>query len=71
MCSSLNSCRSLLPAAGAVLTTTAGARRLGGNTRGLQPWATTPLEAPGQPTIQVTAPPAATARRSAAPSPAT
>jgi L-ascorbate metabolism protein UlaG (beta-lactamase superfamily) len=49
--------RSLLPSAGAVLTTTAGARRLGGNARGLQPWATTQLEAPGRPTIQVTATP--------------
>jgi len=32
--------RALLPAAGVVLTTVAGARRLGGNARGLQPWAT-------------------------------
>ena len=57
--------RALLPAAGVVLTTT-GARRLGGNARGLQPWATILLEAPGRPTIQVTATPAATAHRSAA-----
>ena len=50
--------RALLPSAGAVIiTTTAGARRLGGNARGLQPWATTRLEAPGRPTIQVTATP--------------
>jgi len=49
--------RALLPSAGAVLTTTAGARRLGVNARGLQPWATTQLEAPGRPTIQVTATP--------------
>jgi L-ascorbate metabolism protein UlaG (beta-lactamase superfamily) len=49
--------RALLPAAGAVLTTVSGARRLGGNTRDLQPWATTRLEAPGRPTIQVTATP--------------
>jgi L-ascorbate metabolism protein UlaG (beta-lactamase superfamily) len=49
--------RALLPAAGVVLTTTTGARRLGGNARGLQPWATTQLEALGRPTIQVTATP--------------
>jgi L-ascorbate metabolism protein UlaG (beta-lactamase superfamily) len=54
--------RVLLPAAGVVLTTTTtttttGAGRLGGNARGLQPWATTQLEAPGRPPIQVTATP--------------
>jgi L-ascorbate metabolism protein UlaG (beta-lactamase superfamily) len=49
--------RALLPAAGAVLTTVSGARRLGGSARGLQPWATTRLEAPGRPPIQVTATP--------------
>jgi L-ascorbate metabolism protein UlaG (beta-lactamase superfamily) len=49
--------RALLPSAGAVLTTASGARRLGGNARGLAPWATTQLEAPGRPTIQVTATP--------------
>jgi hypothetical protein len=49
--------RALLPAAGVVLTTTDGARRLGGNARGLQPWATTLLKAPGRPTIQITATP--------------
>jgi len=49
--------RALLPAAGVVLTTAAGARRLGGNARGLQPWATTRLEAPGKPIIEVTATP--------------
>jgi L-ascorbate metabolism protein UlaG (beta-lactamase superfamily) len=49
--------RALLPTAGAVLTTTTGAGRLGGNARGLQPWATTLLEAPGRPTIQITATP--------------
>jgi len=49
--------RVLLQAAGAVLTTTTtiGAGRLGGNARGLQPWATTLLEAPGRPTFQITA----------------
>jgi hypothetical protein len=33
--------RALLPAAGVVLTTTAGSGRLGGNARGLQPWVAT------------------------------
>jgi hypothetical protein len=37
--------RALLAVAGVVLTTTPGARRLGGNARGLQPWATIRLEA--------------------------
>ena len=60
--------RALLPGAGAVLTTTAGARRLAGRlgprvggsgarVRGLEPWAATRLEAPGLPTIEVTATP--------------
>ena len=49
--------RALLPAAGTVVTTVSGARRLGGNARGLEPWATTRLEAPGKPTIEVTATP--------------
>ena len=49
--------RALPPAAGVVLTTAAGAHRLGGNARGLQPWATTQLEAPAKPPIQVTATP--------------
>ena len=49
--------RALLPAAGSVITTVAGARRLGGNARGLAPWATTRLTAPGRPAIQVTATP--------------
>ena len=49
--------RALLPAAGVVLTTAAGAHRLGGNARGLQPWASTQLEAPAKPPIQVTATP--------------
>jgi L-ascorbate metabolism protein UlaG (beta-lactamase superfamily) len=40
-----------------VLTTAAGAHRLGGNARGLQPWASTQLEAPAKPPIQVTATP--------------
>ncbi|MBK5220620.1 MAG: MBL fold metallo-hydrolase [Thermoleophilia bacterium] len=50
--------RALLPAAGAVLTTVPGAKRLdAANTRGLAPWGTTTLEAPGKPTIEVTATP--------------
>jgi L-ascorbate metabolism protein UlaG (beta-lactamase superfamily) len=49
--------RALLPSAGAVVTTSAGARRLGGGARGLEPWAVTPLEAPGRPTIEITATP--------------
>jgi L-ascorbate metabolism protein UlaG (beta-lactamase superfamily) len=49
--------RALLPAAGAVVTTEPGAQRLGGNARGLAPWATTTLEAPGRPAIEITATP--------------
>jgi L-ascorbate metabolism protein UlaG (beta-lactamase superfamily) len=49
--------RALLPGAGSVFTTVAGAKRLGGNARGLAPWATTMLEAPGRPSIEVTATP--------------
>jgi L-ascorbate metabolism protein UlaG (beta-lactamase superfamily) len=49
--------RALLPAAGVVVTTTPGARRLGGNARGLAPWAAIRLHAPKRPTIQVTATP--------------
>jgi L-ascorbate metabolism protein UlaG (beta-lactamase superfamily) len=49
--------RSLLPSADAVVTTEAGARRLGGNARGLAPWASTRLEAPERPAIEVTATP--------------
>jgi L-ascorbate metabolism protein UlaG (beta-lactamase superfamily) len=44
--------RALLPAAGAVVTTVPGARRLGGNARGLAPWETTRLG-----TIEITATP--------------
>jgi L-ascorbate metabolism protein UlaG (beta-lactamase superfamily) len=49
--------RALLPSAGAVITTASGARRLGGRARGLAPWATTTLQAPGRPTLEVTATP--------------
>jgi L-ascorbate metabolism protein UlaG (beta-lactamase superfamily) len=49
--------RALLPSAGAVVTTVAGAHRLGGETRGLEPWASTRLEAPGRPAIEIFASP--------------
>ena len=50
--------RALLPLAGVVVTTESGAARLGGAARGLAPWGTTELTAPGRPTIEVTATPA-------------
>jgi L-ascorbate metabolism protein UlaG (beta-lactamase superfamily) len=49
--------RALLPRAGTVLTTEAGAQRLGGNARGLASWASTELSAAGKPAIEVTATP--------------
>jgi L-ascorbate metabolism protein UlaG (beta-lactamase superfamily) len=49
--------RALLPSAGTVITTVPGARRLGDDARGLEPWGTTRLEAPGKPLIEVTATP--------------
>jgi L-ascorbate metabolism protein UlaG (beta-lactamase superfamily) len=49
--------RALLPSAGTVVTTAAGAKRLGGEARGLERWQTTRLEAPGRPSIDVTATP--------------
>ncbi len=49
--------RALLPSAGAVVTTVSGAKRLGGGARGLEPWATTRLEAPARPPIEITATP--------------
>ena len=49
--------RALLPSAGVVVTTASGARRLGGETRGLEPWGTTHLEAPGRTAIEITATP--------------
>jgi len=39
------------------VTTVSGARRLGGAARGLEPWQSTRLEAPGRPAIEVTATP--------------
>jgi L-ascorbate metabolism protein UlaG (beta-lactamase superfamily) len=49
--------RALLPSAGVVVTTVPGAKRLGGGARGLEPWGTTRLEAPGRPSIEITATP--------------
>ncbi|HWM08236.1 MAG TPA: MBL fold metallo-hydrolase [Solirubrobacteraceae bacterium] len=49
--------RALLPSADAVVTTTSGARRLGGAARGLDAWAKTTLEAPGRPALEVAATP--------------
>lgn len=49
--------RALLPTAGRVLTTVAGAKRLGGNAVGLAPWATTQLTADNKIPLDVTATP--------------
>ena len=49
--------RALLPSAEVVVTTISGAKRLGGGTRGLEPWATTRLDAPGRAPIEITATP--------------
>jgi L-ascorbate metabolism protein UlaG (beta-lactamase superfamily) len=49
--------RALLPAADVVVTTVSGAKRLGGDARGLEPWVSTSLEAPGRPSIEITATP--------------
>ena len=49
--------RALLPSAGVVVTTVSGAKRLGNDARGLEPWATTRLEAPERPPIEITATP--------------
>jgi L-ascorbate metabolism protein UlaG (beta-lactamase superfamily) len=49
--------RELLPQMGTIVTTEAGAGRLGGSARGLAPWATTTLEAEGRPRIEITATP--------------
>ncbi|MEG3636337.1 MBL fold metallo-hydrolase [Micromonospora palythoicola] len=49
--------RVLLPAAGRVVTTVAGSRRLGADAIGLAPWQRTTLTATGRPTIEVTATP--------------
>jgi L-ascorbate metabolism protein UlaG (beta-lactamase superfamily) len=49
--------RELLPSATTVITTEAGARRLGGNAQGLAPWATTTLQHEGRMPIEITATP--------------
>src|SRR4051812_2766145 len=49
--------RALLPSARTVITTVAGANRLGGHARGLEPWAETRLEAEDRPSIEITATP--------------
>jgi L-ascorbate metabolism protein UlaG (beta-lactamase superfamily) len=49
--------RTVADAAAIVLTTVAGAHRLGGGAVGLAPWEVARLEAPGRPTIEVTATP--------------
>ena len=49
--------RTLLPSAGTVITTVAGAKRLGGHAQGLEPWQSTRLEAAGRPAIDITATP--------------
>jgi L-ascorbate metabolism protein UlaG (beta-lactamase superfamily) len=49
--------RAMLPSAGTVITTPAGAKRLGGNAQGLEPWSSTRLESPGQTPIEITATP--------------
>jgi L-ascorbate metabolism protein UlaG (beta-lactamase superfamily) len=49
--------RALLPSAGAVVTTLAGAKRLRGGARGLEPWGTTTVDAPGRPSVEIIATP--------------
>jgi L-ascorbate metabolism protein UlaG (beta-lactamase superfamily) len=49
--------RALLPSAGTVVTTTPGASRLGVPARGLDPWGSTRVEAPGRPALEITATP--------------
>jgi L-ascorbate metabolism protein UlaG (beta-lactamase superfamily) len=49
--------RALLPSVGTVITTASGARRLGDDARGLEPWAGTRLEASGRVPIDITATP--------------
>lgn len=50
--------RELLPRAGRVLTTVDGARRLGGNATGLEPWSSIAIDRPQGPPVTVTAVPA-------------
>lgn len=55
--------RALLPSAGVVVTTVSGAKRLGGNAHGLEPWATTHLEAAARSPLRSPPRRAATAHR--------
>jgi L-ascorbate metabolism protein UlaG (beta-lactamase superfamily) len=50
--------REFLPRAGRVLTTLDGARRLGGNATGLEPWSSFELDRPEGPAVTVTTVPA-------------
>ena len=50
--------REFLPRAGRVLTTVEGARRLGGNATGLEPWSSIEVHRPDAPAVTVTAVPA-------------
>ncbi|WP_336033635.1 MBL fold metallo-hydrolase [Geodermatophilus sp. FMUSA9-8] len=50
--------RALLDRVPVVVTTAPGARRLGGDARGLRPWESTVLASPGLPPLEVTATPA-------------
>jgi L-ascorbate metabolism protein UlaG (beta-lactamase superfamily) len=49
--------RALLPSVDTVVTTVSRAKRLGGNARGLKPWATSRLDAPGRTPIEIIATP--------------
>jgi L-ascorbate metabolism protein UlaG (beta-lactamase superfamily) len=49
--------REMLPSAGSVITTPAGSGRLGGNSLGLAPWASTSLRAPDGTEVRITATP--------------
>jgi L-ascorbate metabolism protein UlaG (beta-lactamase superfamily) len=49
--------RRVLPVAGSIITTKAGARRVGGRSRGLAPWEATTIEQAGRPGIEITATP--------------
>jgi L-ascorbate metabolism protein UlaG (beta-lactamase superfamily) len=52
-----NAGRAMLPAAETVVTTVPGAKRLGGNARGLAAWEATRLQAPDRAPLEITATP--------------
>jgi hypothetical protein len=52
--------RAVLPSASAVITTVPAAKRLGHDARGPRPWASTRLETPARPPLDITATPVAT-----------